>query len=339
MKKIFSAVIVCILIATAFAGCGKKSSRILYNDKLSKSITLSDYKSVKVDTKSDDFKKEYDSVISSDVAEHNLYVKKTEGKVADGDTANIDYEGKKDGVAFAGGTAKGYDLTIGSKSFIDGFESGLIGKEIGSTVDLNLTFPANYDSADLAGKAVVFTVKINFVTTTEERKPEDYYSELKFKSADEYTADVKERAVKNTIISTLTKTAKFNSYPEKDTDTIYGAYKKMIESNIKNQYGVGLAEYLQYAGQTEEQFKKTVIDEQVKPTMKEQMVLYSVLDKEKLEVTDKDINKEINTMLKSLNNSNITADTLRGYYGDYYFEALAVREKALDFLYKNAKIS
>ena len=103
-------------------GCGKKAKRQLYNDKLSKYITLADYKGLKVDTKSDEFKKYYDNMISSDVSSNNLYVKKTEGTVANGDTANIDYTGKKDGVAFDGGTAAGYDLTIGSNSFIDGFE-------------------------------------------------------------------------------------------------------------------------------------------------------------------------------------------------------------------------
>ena len=167
--------LICFLMVTAtvlgLAGCGKKAKRQLYNDKLSKYITLADYKGLKVDTKSDEFKEYYGNMISSDVSSNNLYVKKTEGTVANGDTANIDYTGKKDGVAFDGGTAAGYDLTIGSNSFIDGFETGLIGKKIGDTVDLNLKFPENYSSAELAGKAVVFTVKINYVKTDEERKP------------------------------------------------------------------------------------------------------------------------------------------------------------------------
>ena len=210
--------LICFLMVTAtvlgLAGCGKKAKRQLYNDKLSKYITLADYKGLKVDTKSDEFKKYYGNMISSDVSSNNLYVKKTEGTVANGDTANIDYTGKKDGVAFDGGTAAGYDLTIGSNSFIDGFESGLIGKKIGDTVDLNLKFPENYSSTELAGKAVVFTVKINYVKTDEERKPEDYYSELGFKSLDEYTADVTERAVKSYLFDTVKKDSKIKEYPQ-----------------------------------------------------------------------------------------------------------------------------
>ena len=86
----------------------------------------------------------------------------TEGTVEEGDTANIDYEGKLDGEAFDGGTAKDTDLEIGSGTFIPGFEDGLIGVKIGDTVDLPLTFPENY-TEELAGKDVVFTVTVNSV--------------------------------------------------------------------------------------------------------------------------------------------------------------------------------
>ncbi len=86
-------------------------------------------------------------------------------EVADGDTVNIDYTGYKDGEAFEGGSTNGAgaDLTIGSGTYIDGFESGLIGKKVGDTVDLNLTFPEDYGAEDLAGADVVFTVTINGV--------------------------------------------------------------------------------------------------------------------------------------------------------------------------------
>ena len=94
----------------------------------------------------------------------DLVVKKEEGTVENGDNVNIDYVGKKDGEAFEGGTAEGQDLVIGSGSFIDGFEEGLIGKEIGSTVDLNLTFPEDYGVEELNGADVVFTVTINYVS-------------------------------------------------------------------------------------------------------------------------------------------------------------------------------
>ena len=107
MKKIICLLLGVMLTALTFAGCGKTAERQLYNEKLSKYINLGEYKGIKVDTKSDEFKEFYNSVISSDVSSNDLYVKKTEGEVANGDTVNIDYTGKKDGVAFDGGTAEG----------------------------------------------------------------------------------------------------------------------------------------------------------------------------------------------------------------------------------------
>ena len=326
-----------VLTLALLVGCGKNDARILYNDKLSKYVELGDYKNIPVDTNSDTFKEFYDEVISSDIYSNDLYVQKTEGEVADGDTANIDYEGKKDGVAFDGGTAKGYDLKIGSGSFIEGFESGLIGKKIGDTVDLNLTFPEDYQSTDLAGKAVVFTVKINYVKTDEERKPEDYYKELDFDTLDAYEADVTERAVKNYLLDTIKTNSEIKDYPEKDTETIYTTYKKMVDKNIQSQYGIDLATYLSYNNQTEDDFKASITDEQIKPVMDEQMVLYAVLDKEKLGVTDKEIQAQLDETVKGY--SGVSENEIKEFYGDFYFEYLAVNEKALDYLYKNADIS
>lgn len=336
MKRIIS-VMLAVLTAVMFAGCGKNGARVLYNDKLSKYIKLGDYKNIPVDTKSDTFKEFYDDVLSSDISTNDLYVRKTEGTVASGDTVNIDYEGKKDDVAFDGGTAEGYDLTIGSKSFIDGFEDGLIGKKIGDTVDLNLTFPENYQSTDLAGKAVVFTVKINYVKTDEERKPEEYYKELGFDSLEDYTANVTERAAKDYLLDTIKANSEIKDYPQKDTETIYNAYKNMVDTNIQGQYGVDLATYLSYNNQTEEDFKSSITDGQIKPLMEEQMVLYAVLDKEKIGLTDKDIQYQINETVK--NYDGVSEDKIKEFYGDYYFEYLAVNQKVLDFLYVNADIS
>ena len=326
-----------VLTLALLVGCGKNDARILYNDKLSKYVELGDYKNIPVDTNSDTFKEFYDEVISSDIYSNDLYVRKTEGEVADGDTANIDYEGKKDGVAFDGGTAEGYDLKIGSGSFIEGFESGLIGKKIGDTVDLNLTFPEDYQSTDLAGKAVVFTVKINYVKTDEERKPEDYYKELDFDTLDAYEADVTERAVKNYLLDTIKTNSEIKDYPEKDTETIYTTYKKMVDKNIQSQYGIDLATYLSYNNQTEDDFKASITDEQIKPVMDEQMVLYAVLDKEKLGVTDEEIQAQLDETVKGY--SGVSENEIKEFYGDFYFEYLAVNEKALDYLYKNADIS
>ena len=206
-------------------------------------------------------------------------------------------------------------------------------------MDLNLTFPENYNSAELAGKAVVFTVKINYVKTEEERKPEDYYSELGFKSLDKYTADVTERAVKNYLLDKVKSGSKIKEYPQTEIDTMYGSYKNILEQNLKSSYGVDFATYLTSNNMTEESFKEDLVKNQIKPAMDEQMVAYSILDNEKLGLKDEEINKKIDETVKSINNSQVTAETVKSYYGEYYFEYMAVSEKVSDYLYKNAKIS
>lgn len=339
IKKYLSIALVLLIAAVLMTGCGKNNDRVLYNEKLSKYVKLGDYKNIPIDTKSDTFKEYYTDVISSDVSNNDLYVRKTEGTVADGDTVNIDYEGKKEGVAFDGGTDTDYYLTIGSDSFIDGFEDGLIGKKIGATVDLNLTFPENYQNTELAGKAVVFTVKINYVNTKEERKPEDYYKELDFESLDKYEADVTRRAARSYLLDAVTANSEIKDYPQKDTETIYEAYKNMLNTNMQSQYGIDLTTYLSYNNQTEDDFKKSLTDEQIKPLMKEQMVLYSVLDNEKISIAEEDVKAKLNDAVKSYGSTTVTADTLKEFYGEYYFEYLAVNEKVLDFIYENADIS
>ena len=339
MKRILSLILMGVMAVTLLAGCGEKKDRILYSDfNLKKNVTLAEYKGIEVDTASKEFKKLYDDVIANDVSSNNLYVKKTDGTVADKDTVNIDYVGKKDGVAFEGGTANGYDLTIGSNSFIDGFESGLIGKEIGSTVDLNLTFPKEYQSEELAGKDVVFTVKINYATTTEERKPEDYFKELNFETLEKYQEDVKSRAIDNYLLETFSKGSKVKKYSETDKKFLLDAYLETINKNLQNSYGMTLEAYLESSGQTMDSLKESALNEQIIPTMDSQMPIYALIDNEGIELTKKDVENKINELVKEYGSSEIKAEDLKEYYGEYYFENLIATQKALDFIRKNAKI-
>ncbi len=339
MKRILSLGLVFVMLAFVLTGCGEKD-RIMYKTvDLTKFVELSDYKNIKVDTASDAFKKVYDSVVAADVEDLDLYVQKTEGKVAKGDTANIDYEGKKDGVAFDGGTAKGYYLEIGSNSFIEGFEEGLIGVEIGSTVDLNLTFPENYQSTDLAGKDVVFTVKVNYVKTTEPQKPEEYFGKMGFKTVEEYNDDVKERAISGYLIEKVLEKSKVKNYPEADVEILKEKFTDMMEKNLQSYYGMTLADYISQTGSTQDSFNKQLLDEQVYPLMNEQMPLYAILDEEKVEVTTSEIDGAVKDMLEDYGkDSGVTEKQLREYYGEYYFENILVSEKAVEILKKYADI-
>lgn len=336
MKRILSLVF-CVLMVMSLVACGG-SDRELYNVKLSKYVELGDYKGIKVDKSSDEFKEGYDAQIASDIENNKFYVKKEEGTVQKGDTANIDYEGKKDGVAFDGGTAKGHDLEIGSGSFIAGFEDGLIGVEIGSTVDLNLTFPENYGNEELNGAAVVFTVKVNYVTTDEPLDAKDYYKELGFKSVKAYEEDVTERAAKTIIMDKLLKDSKIKEYPKEDVDNIYNSQRTLMDNYYQGNYGMTLDSAISAQGMTEEEFKESMLKDSIYPLMDEQMVLYAIMDKEGKKVTSDEVEAQINKILEELSGSGVDRKTLVDYYGKYYFEQLAVSEKMTDFLFENAKI-
>lgn len=348
MKKFLSLFLITVLVMTFMSACGKEESekkdRILYTENLSKQIELGKYKGIEIDSSSEDYKKEFDSIVNSDIKNNEfyakdekgeiIYTKKTEGTIANGDTANIDYVGKKDGVAFEGGTAQGHDLEIGSGSFIPGFEDGLIGKKIGDTVDLNLTFPKEYQKADLAGKAVVFTVTINYVTTKDPLSPAEFYKVLGFASENKYLEDANKRTAENIIMAKLEETSKIKEYPKKDKDYLFEESKKIIEKNLAG-YGYDLKSYLQMMGQTEEQFKTETIKNQIEPMMKTQMILYSILDEIGQKVTKDDITAQANKIAKEYS---VSAAQVKEAYGEYQLEYKAVSEKVMDYLYKNAKI-
>lgn len=332
--KIIALFSVAIMILS-FSGCGKKAERILYNVDLKDYVTVGKYEGLTVDTASDEFKEYCSSEMEADVAYNAFYSVLKEGKVENGDNANIDYEGKKDGVAFEGGTAKGHDLLIGSNQFIDGFESGLIGVEIGSTVDLNLKFPDDYGNEELNGAQVVFTVKVNSVER--EMKPSEYFSELGFKSEEEYMADVEKRAAKTYLVNQI-KDIEVKEYPQKDVDLMQPFVLKQVDSMYQQQYGMTIESVLSATGQTMDDFKKTLNEQQLYPTMKSQMALYYILDNEKFSVSAEDIDAEIQKVLSYESMKGVTKENITEYYGRYYFEYIAVESKVKDFLYEKAVI-
>ncbi len=338
MKRILSLVLVLGLIFTCFAGCSDDKGRILYNVDLDDYIKLGQYKDLKIDTKAEDFLQTYNSIIMSDVEQNGLYQTKKEGTVKDGDNVNIDYTGKKDGVAFEGGTAKGQNLVIGSDSFIDGFEDGLIGKEIGSTVDLNLTFPEEYHNEELSGEDVVFTVKINYITTESPIDPEDYYISLKYDSVDEYYENVRERAIGETLQSMVIEKTEVIDYPKADVDYLYKEYYADYEEFFNQNYQMTVSDYLAAVGQTEENLKNEITT-QVKSLMDMQMAWYSILDKEELELTENDKEEVIKEIIAASGDSSVTRADVLESYGDYYIEMVTVSEKVFEFIKKNAKIS
>ena len=196
--------------------------------------------------------------------------KTVEGAAESGDTVNIDYVGKLNGETFDGGSAEGYDLTLGTGTFIDGFEDGLIGHKAGDEVSLNLTFPSDYSSTDLAGKDVVFDVKVNSVSRalTYEDLTDDIastYSGGQYTTADAYRSAIREYLeksaaayAKNELYTNAVNAAVKASDVEVDDAAIGWAIDVYIQNsdlmfkNYSASYGLtgmnGLAEYLESSG-------------------------------------------------------------------------------------------
>ncbi len=316
MKKAVSVLLTVILMGTFLVGCGEKSE--LYgNVNLKNYVELGKYKGIEVDTESQEYAKYYVSVFDTDVEDNSLYNELTEGVVADGDIINLDYEGKIDGIAFDGGTAQGYELTIGSNKFIDGFEEALIGAKVGETTDVNVTFPENYGKEDLNGKAAVFTCKINYI-----KKPmteEEAYKKLDFDSAEDYIANINERAIKNYLLNAACENAKIKDYPEADSDKMVEA---MFEQNVemyKKTYNVDFEELLTANGYTIDTYKEEVRTTLLPTMMNVSMVAYSILREENLELLESTINSQ-----------SIEQKVMAENY--------AVQDTVLNYLYEEANI-
>lgn len=222
----------------------------------------------------------------------------TEGTVEEGDLANIDYVGKKDGVAFEGGTDEGYDLEIGSGSFIDGFEDGLIGVKIGDTVDLNLTFPEGYPAENLAGQEVVFTVTVNYVQRVGEFSDEaaEYLSDGEYKDMASYQAAVKdelENSYKESQKSeaeslywdAVIENSVFESMPEDVVAYDTKAYMDYEEGMIQMFYGMTYEDYCAAIGIEMEEYT-AMVSEGMEENLKYEMISLAILEAEGIEITE-----------------------------------------------------
>lgn len=272
----------------------------------------------------------------------------TEGTVEEGDTANIDYVGKLDGEAFDGGTAKGYDLEIGSGTFIDGFEDGLVGVKIGDTVDLTLTFPESYPSEELAGKETVFTVTVNSVKRMKELTSDlvNTITDGEYTDVDAYKESVKETLIKNKedsrdseiksdILSQISANSTVRDYPQEMLDygltNMQNAYKQMA-----SQYDMEYADLLQnYFGMTEEQFNEEALNV-VKQNLDAEMYLKAIAEKEGIEVSDDDYEAACQRYADTYGYDSV--DDLKAAYDEDTIRISALQDKVLDFLEENTTV-
>lgn len=228
-----------------------------------------------------------------------------------GDIAVIDFEGFVDGVAFDGGKGEGYELELGSGSFIPGFEEQLVGKNAGDDVDVNVTFPEEYHAPDLAGKAACFKVKINELKVKElPELDDDFASEVsEFETMDEFKASIKERLTKAAEEKTKTETenAIVDKVCENASVDIPAAMVDMQVERMINDFaqrlqyqGMNLDMYMQYTGGNMDAMKEN-FRPQAEKQVKTMLVLEAVCKAENVEVTDEETADKIAEMAKIYN--------------------------------------
>ena len=269
----------------------------------------------------------------------------TEGTVEDGDTVNIDYVGKLDGEEFDGGSAEGYDLEIGSCTFIDGFEDGIIGMQVGETKDLELTFPEDYHSEDLAGKDVVFTVTVNSISRVPELTDEVADSVVEGMTAEAYQESVRqdlEDSAKESqksdaqqkLLQAVYDNADISGYPEENLQYTINRAKNYYEW-LASMYGMTLDDYLTNYGMTQDEFM-----EQIQPVAEEalgeEMTLLAIAKEENIEVSDEEYQDGLARYAEAQGMDD--PSKLEEAYGENYIRNSLLQEKVLNFLYENATI-
>ena len=353
MKKRICIMGICIvtMLSMLLTGC---TGDIPYSDlDLSQYLKVGKYKGIETEPVSV-------SVEKSDIADkinEDLDAATTETQlkkgdlVEDGDAVNISYVGKVDGKTFDGGTAKKQDLEIGSGSLIDGFETGLVGHEVGEkNIVLNLAFPLDYKTEELQGKDVVFTVKIN--SATRNVKPEyndefvqslgDYKTTAEFEKAVKKSLykEKKEEAVseqKKGIWSEALSNTKVKKYPK---DVVEG-YMETFDAQIDyyaEQYSTDRATIMaQYYGAASEASLKKQLKDYARTLVKQEMLIEYIAQKEDITYTD----KEAETLQENIEAQGYDEDAVLRETGrdmEAYVHIELLYEKVMDFLLDNAKM-
>ena len=235
-------------------------------------------------------------------------VVKEDGTVENGDVAIIDFEGFKDGVAFDGGKGENYSLEIGSHTFIPGFEEQLVGMKNGEEKDINVTFPENYGSADLAGKDAVFKVKVNEVKTKETRElDKDFFEDLgmegidtKEKLEEEIEKNIKankdmeaENKYFDELLAEIAKNVEVDIPEEMVDDEVHHMIHK-FEDQLRMQ-GLSLDMYYQFTG-TDHKALHSQMEKEAFNHVLYRLTLEEIMKLEKVEVTDKDVETEIKSL-------------------------------------------
>lgn len=328
MKKKLAILLLAIGILGMAAGCGKdkeESKKTEDSKQAEESLTNEEGHVVAVDVENiEDYVKlgEYKNLevseqpkpeVTEEVLENNIHylllnnykpVEVTEDRaVQQDDTVNIDYTGYMDGKEFEGGADTGADLRIGSGSFIDGFEDGLIGHKKGEEVTLDLTFPDPYKpNPDFSGKAVQFKVKINKISAPPTLSDEWVAANTDFKTVEEFRNAQKEAIqtsldsdydtkVKSDLFALVVKNSEIIKYPEDLMKKAKVKVREQLDMMYQSQAGITLDDYIKQQGITEEETEKA-LEESAQQYLTQNLIVQAILEKEGVEFTEEEYTKE-----------------------------------------------
>ena len=352
-KKKYRAVALVLAMSTIMSGCsaseipsvkemlvGENKYELDYDPV--ECITMMDYKGVEVDcTVSDE---EIQDKIDSLLEENKLQVK--EGTCKMGDTVNVDYSGKCNGKEFDGGTAEDETITLGESGRIDGFDQAIVGMKVGEKKDAKMKFPKNYWNESLAGKDVVFTFKVNYISkdaTFDDAfvaEHTDYQSVVTYKDGTRRTlSEEKKSKADYTVFEKLMEDAKVDFTPQ----SLHDKWENMINIDLESQAqseGTDVDTMLAKYGLDKETYVNGTIENQIK----QELVIESIAEQEGIVISEKAVNDELGVACEQTgkSESDFRAEFEEYYQGnqtadEYIVFNLKVKE-VLEILKNNAKI-
>jgi len=351
MKKtgLLGACIAAAVSMLMFTACGSGSPYSGYD--LDQYISVGEYTGLYTeDTTEKVTEKDVEKTIAAALDKAQQQKKLEKGmKLKEGDTANIDYVGRVNGKKFEGGSDKGYDLQLGSGTFIDGFESGLVGKKVGDRVKVAVTFPKKYQDSELAGKDAVFTVMVHSATRPEKADYDEAFvkSQGDFKSKKEYEkavraeleAQAKEKNIENQKIDLWDQViakSKVKKYPQEEVDLYMETNSKQIDA-MADEKGVSRNQMLSQAGYPSEQDFEASNEESSKLRVKQELIVMKIAGDEEITFTD----DEKDAMIAQFEAQGFTDKTMKAETGrdlEGYVEVQLLYAKVQNFLLENARV-
>lgn len=270
-------------------------------------VTLGDYKGIEIEKKEVNVTdEEVMERVEKEREQNSRMITVDDRPIQMDDIAVIDYEGFVDDVPFDGGKDEGHSLTIGSHSFIDNFEEQLIGKSLGDELDVNVTFPEEYHSQELAGKPAVFKVKINEIKSKELPNLDDDFAQdvSEFDTLDEYKENIKatlkegkEKELKTTKENEIVDKIIENSTMEIPEPMIETQVNQMAEDFAQriSQQGLSVEQYFQFTGMDSRKFVESLRPQALK-RIQSRLVLEAIVKAESIEVSEEELDKELTEM-------------------------------------------